>query len=104
MHIVAVTVHEYAQGFEERGHTLDFVDDHEATQAAEGLLGRGEALPVNCGFQIEKGAPRGFGSDLSGQCCLATLAGACQGGAGMDREGFADASGGCRSVEEHESW
>ena len=101
VHIVVWTVHQHAKRFKERRHPLDFVDDYEAPQPAEGLLGRGEALPIDCGLQIEVRASRGFSGDLPGKRGLATLARAGQCGARMHREGFTDALGGRWAVDKH---
>ena len=99
--VVVRAVHQHAKRFKERRHPLDFVDDYEAPQPAEGLLGRGEALPVDRGFQIEVCASRGLGGDLPGKRGLATLARAGQRGAGVNLEGFPDASGGRGAFDKH---
>ena len=71
------------------------------TQSAQSLFRRGQALAVDCGFQIEVCAPRAVSGDLPGKRGLATLAGAGQRGAGMNLECFLDAPDGRGAIDQH---
>ena len=99
--IEPLEVHEHAHHLEERRHALDFIDDHETAQPAEGLFRCREALAADGGFQIEVGAPGRFRGDLPGKRGLSALARAGEGSAGMHGEGLADRLGGVRPVDQH---
>ena len=94
-------VHQHAQRLEERRHPLDFVDDYEAGQPSERLLGCGEAPPVDGCLQVEECGPGGFGGDLSRKRGLAALPRTGERGAGMDFERLLNASGGHWPGDEH---
>ena len=97
-------IREHAQGLEERRLALNLVDDHQAGEAGQSLLGRLEPPPVHRALEVEEGAPRRGGREGARQRGLAALARPGQGDHGMDGERLADACPGAGSIDGHAAY